>query len=267
MSTATVRRFGLDIPISDEGAGQALLLLNGLAAGIGSWDPVRAHLGGYRTIAFDPPGSGSVSAPRVPVSVRRLASLAVHVLDRVAVERAHVVGYSFGGAVAQELARRHPDRVASLVLLCTTFAGCATTVDPRVGAALLNPWRFRNPVRYAQVAPRLLGGQLRADAAFREGYVASRVAAPPSAEGYLGQLLAAATWTSLPWLHSLHVPALVIAGDDDPIIPHRSVRLMAALLRDARLVVVAGGHLLPWERPAQVASLISDFVGGVAMSA
>lgn len=259
MNHRSLHRYGVDVLITDEGEGVPVLLMNGLAAGSAGWAPVRARLGGYRTIAFDPPGSGGTPAARRPLSIRLLADLAADVLDRQGVDAAHVVGYSFGGAVAQELAHRHPHRVRTLTLLCTSFAGAASATDPRVALALLNPRRLRDPGAYARTAARLLGGRARTDPDFRERYAQERVAAAPSVTGYVHQLLAAATWTSLPWLHGIRVPTLVVAASDDPIVPPWAGAVLARCVRNGRRIVLAGGHLLPIERPGDVADLLHGF--------
>ena len=79
--------------------------------------------------------------------------------------------------------------------------------------------------------------------------------------GYLAQLYAIAGWTSLPWLSRLRQPTLVIAGDDDPIVPLVNGRLLNRLIPDARLHVVdGGGHLFLLERPAEMADLVTRFL-------
>jgi pimeloyl-ACP methyl ester carboxylesterase len=79
--------------------------------------------------------------------------------------------------------------------------------------------------------------------------------------GYLSQLFAIAGWTSLPWLSRLRQPTLVVAGDDDPIVPLVNGRMLARLIPDARLhVVPGGGHLFLLERPREMAALITEFL-------
>ena len=85
----------------------------------------------------------------------------------------------------------------------------------------------------------------------------------PTLRGYLGQLYAIAGWTSLPWLHGLRQPTLVLAGDDDPIVPSTNGRILARCIPGARLHVVrGGGHLFLLERPSEMATLVADFVVG-----
>ena len=81
--------------------------------------------------------------------------------------------------------------------------------------------------------------------------------------GYFGQLYAISGWTSLPWLRTLRQPTLVLAGDDDPIVPLVNGRILARWIPDARLhVVPGGGHLFLLERPAEMAALVAGFLNG-----
>jgi pimeloyl-ACP methyl ester carboxylesterase len=83
----------------------------------------------------------------------------------------------------------------------------------------------------------------------------------PSTWGYLGQLFAIGGWTSLPWLHRLRQPTLVLAGDDDPIVPLLNGRILARRIPDARLHVVdGGGHLFLLEQPARIAAAVAGFL-------
>ena len=82
---------------------------------------------------------------------------------------------------------------------------------------------------------------------------------PPSIKGYYYQILSLVGWSSLPWLHKLRVPTLVMAGDDDPIIPLINARLMAARLPHGRLRVVDCGHLFLLTRAGTLAPEIEAF--------
>jgi len=89
----------------------------------------------------------------------------------------------------------------------------------------------------------------------------ARFTRAPSLSGYLAQLYAIAGWTSLPWLYRLPQPTLVLAGDDDPIVPLVNGRILHRLIPDSRLHVLnGGGHLFLLERAADIGSLVTDFV-------
>ena len=118
---AVVTSDGVTLSVSDQGQGEPVLLLHGLAASADlNWRApgiIRALLGqGYRVIAPDARGHGGSSSPADGVYGARLVADAVAVLDALGVQRAHVVGYSMGGMTGLALTARHPERVRSLVL-------------------------------------------------------------------------------------------------------------------------------------------------------
>lgn len=254
---------GHRLRVSVAGSGRPLLLLNGFGVSVELWNPLREALHGVRTIAFDPPGVGESPIPRLPVSIRSLAHLATRLLDELGEDAADVLGVSMGGAVAQELAHRAPARVRRLVLCATSCGLGSVPGHPLALALLVNPMRNYSS-RYARwAAPHMLGGRLRSSPGAAATYVALRNSRPPELLGFVWQMLGTAGWSSLPWLHSLRMPVLVVAGDDDPIVPLPNARLLASRIPDARLHVVrGGGHLFLVESLDVVGPVIEDFLGG-----
>jgi len=110
---------GHRLRVSVEGTGPPLLLINGLAANIELWRPLRDLLPARQTIAFDPPGIGGSPASPDQLWLTDLADIVDGLLSQVAYDGVDVLGYSFGGALAQQLARQHPQRVRRLVLAAT----------------------------------------------------------------------------------------------------------------------------------------------------
>jgi pimeloyl-ACP methyl ester carboxylesterase len=172
-----------------------------------------------------------------------------------------VLGYSFGGGLAQELAHRAPDRVRRLVL-CATAPGLGGS-PPRPMAALMlaTPARYYHPRLLELSVAHIAGGRTARNPGALARHAGERLLHPPSALGYAYQLYAVAGWSSLPWLRSVTQPTLVVAGDDDPAVPLRNGRLLAARLPHARLhVVKGGGHLFLLDEPENVAGVIREFL-------
>ena len=130
------------VRVATSGDGPALLLLNGIGAPVEIWQPLLPQLGQVRAIAFDAPGSGGTAAGSWPLSMRGHAQLALDVLDALACPRAAVLGFSFGGLVAQELAFSAAARVERLVLASTSLRVGQPARQP-AGAARA---RFARPV-------------------------------------------------------------------------------------------------------------------------
>lgn len=163
--------------------------------------------------------------------------------------------------MAQQLARSAPERVAGLVLAATGPGVGGIPGAPHILLSLATPRRYRDPEYYRQIAGRVYGGAARRDPVALLHAGPRNVAGPPSTWGYAGQLYGLAGWSSLPWLHRLPHPTLLMAGDDDPIVPVINSRLIAWRIQDSRLhVVPGGGHLFILERPAEVADLVRSFL-------
>ena len=251
----------LDVRIAIRGTGPPLLLVTGIGAHLDMWAPFVRLLEGREVIAFDLPGTGLSKRPLIPMRMHALARHVSTLLDILGHRRVDVLGYSLGGAVAQELARRAPDRVRRLVL-CATSPGLFA-LPPRPVAALLlaTPARYYHPLLFRLTVPRIAGGRTAREPALLRLQSGLRLAHPPDLLGYAYQLFAATGWTSTPWLHRLRQPTLVIAGDDDPAIPLANARLLARRIPDARLLVVkGGGHLFLIDEPESVIAAVHAFL-------
>jgi poly(3-hydroxyoctanoate) depolymerase len=262
-SVAFVRAAGLRLRVGRRGAGPPLLLITGIGAHLDMWAPFARHAGRRELIAFDPPGAGLSQRPRLPLRMGGLAEVVRELLDVLRVERIDVLGYSFGGALAQELARRDPDRVRRLVL-CATGPGLGGT-PPRPLAALMlaTPARYYHPRLVALTIPYIAGGRTAREPGVLATHAGERLLHPPHPLGYAFQLYAVTGWSSLRWLKELSQPTLVVAGERDPSVPLRNARILATRMPNARLhVVKGGGHLFLLDEPENVAGAIGAFLDG-----
>ena len=222
---------GLRITARRTGSGDPLLLLNGLSRPMESWTDFAGALRGRTVITLDGPGVGASQTPVVPYSMPMLSDIAARVLDAVGIEKADIVGFSHGGVVAQQFAVGHPARVNRLVLLSTSCG---------VGAV---PGRARDATRIL-LAPNHATRWPR-----------------PDPLGLLWQIAAISTWSSIPVLGCIDAPTLVICGDHDTAVPPANSRLLAARIRNARLVTIQAGHDLQKPGPAAiVAQLVEQFL-------
>jgi pimeloyl-ACP methyl ester carboxylesterase len=253
---------GTAVHVREHGAGPPLLLINGIGAHSGMWRPLEQALPDVRLIAFDAPGTGRSPTPAIPFTIPQLAALAEELLARLGLERAAVLGYSFGGLVAQHLARRAPERVERLVLVATTPGWGGVPGSLRTLMRMSTPLRYYWRAYYEATIGDLMGGRLRHDEAFVRRHGQERRGHPPDPLGYAWQLAAlAGDAGSLPWLHRVAVPALVVAGDDDPVMPLPNSLLLAHRLPRARLLVAPGeGHLLLFDPKSRALPAIRGFV-------
>lgn len=245
--------------------GPPLLLLNGLGAPLEIFEPLLHELVGRRTITFDAPGSGQSETPGLPLSIAGHARIALDLLDHLGVTTVDVLGFSFGGMVAQELAHLAPGRVRSLVLASTSCGWGAVPGTPAAVMAIATPERYYSRTAFEAMAPDYVGGRESADLEFLHGQARARRAHPPNVRGYMYQFWAAASWSSLLWLPELTQPTLVLAGEADPLIPALNAQVLTTLLPRARVHIVPdGGHLCLFERAADLAPRIEAFLTAAA---
>ncbi len=175
--------------------GPALLLLNGIGASLDMLEPVARHLPGRRLIMLDLPGTGASPALRRPVRLPRYAAIALGLLDVLGVECTDVLGYSWGGALAQELAHRAPDRVSAVVLGATSTGLGGQPPAPWVLALMATPARRHHSATYLRLVSPLIFGS-GPGGARDSAHVRARRRTPPSLVGYGQQLYAISGWSS-----------------------------------------------------------------------
>ena len=221
------------------------------------WEPLLPYLTGFRTIAFDPPGIGRSPRPALLMSMQALASVGAVLLDELGIESAHVLGASFGGAVAQHMAICHPGRVRRLVLASTSFGTFAIPGHPTALWHIIHPGSHRG--RMEEIAGDTFGGRLRAEP---ELVRAMPIRSPRNIPAALHDMAAA---------HRLDEPAVAVddppaharhlRSDDDPDRPRQvNHRIMAALIPHAQLHIIGGrrSNVVLMDSPARVAPTSSQ---------
>jgi poly(3-hydroxyalkanoate) depolymerase len=227
------------------GTGEAtpLLLCCGIGASFEVLQPfVDALDPAIEVVRFDVPGVGGSPGASFPYGFPGLAWLAAQLTRQLGYARIDVLGISWGGALAQQLAFQHARLVRRLVLVSTGTGSLMVPGHPRVLARMLTPRRYEDPAYAASVIGELYGGSARTNPApvlalFGDGMRRA------SWRGYGNQLLAGFGWTSLPLLPFVRQPTLILAGDDDPVVPLVNARILRRLLPHARLHVYRGGHV------------------------
>lgn len=242
-----------------QGAGPSLVLINGL--GFGRWSffkQVPDLSRRFATITFE------ASEGRDPEGViEGLASDVVGLLDHLGVKRAHVLGTSLGGFVAQELALTRPDLVGRLVLVSTGDGGRGSeqmslgTMGTMFGLGALSPkqaarrglegatserYRAKNPEEFERIVDK-------------------RLADSPSAVSFYEQALAGSRFDDSGEVGRIGSPALVIHGSQDRYVPPSNARALADAIPNARLRIIEGaGHLVFIERAAEVNREVAEFL-------
>jgi poly(3-hydroxyalkanoate) depolymerase len=237
-----------------------LLLLNGIGASLELLQPFVDELPpGIEVIRFDVPGIGGSPMPVVPYHMATLAPLVGTLVRRLGHERVDVMGFSWGGGLAQQFAVAQRKQTRRLVLAATGTGSLMVPARPGVLAKMLTPRRHRDPAYAAAIAGEIYGGTMRTNPE-RAADVLHAFTRKGPRRGYYYQLLAGTGWSSLPALGLIRQRTLIIAGDDDPIIPVVNARIMARGIPNSRLHLYHGGHLALLTEATELAPVVDRFL-------
>ncbi len=230
---STEHVYGLSLRVARwrEGApGTPLLFLNGIGADIAAAAPLLAQIDGREVWTLDMPGVGGSPDALLPYAAPTIAAVVMEIADRLGHKVIDVAGFSWGGALAQQVAIQFPGRMRRLVLMATT---------PTVGA------------------PGIGWGALLDD-----DMLASGLKLPTATPlGLAYQSMAMAGWTSAAMLpHLKGTPVLVLMGERDGVVPACHGQAIAELIDGAELEVVPGSHLFPFTHAATISVRISAFL-------
>ena len=254
---------GIDLHHTVEGDGdQTVLLVNGLADDLGTWElQVPALLGaGYRVVRFDNRGIGASDRPAGPYSAELLAADTRGLVDALGLRDVHLVGVSMGGMIAQRYALAHPGELRSLTLACTyaapgPFCSRMFALWAELARSHGVPFVMREVTLWAFTLDffRSRGTEL---AAFEAGMAQL----DQSPEAYLAQLAVIQDFDTTAELGALDVPTLVLAGDRDVLIPTALSHELHTLVPGSTWRTTPGGHACLWEHPDPFNSALLDFL-------
>ena len=243
----------VDIHYEVYGNGEPLVLIPGFAAGAWIWFKQVASLATkFKVVTFDPRGIGQSSFDSEPLTMRSLADDTAALLRGLGVERAHILGVSFGGFVAQEFGLAYPEATRTLSLCCTSFGG-PNHVSPSIDilTAVLSRNGFNTEERIRRILlPAFSSDFVRSHPSEVDEVIKLRLANPVVEEAFNAQLKAGIGFDAESRVDGIKAPTLVFSGDADRIVPVQNSRNLAERIPGARLRLVAGGgHLFFIEEP------------------
>ncbi|GAC1532249.1 MAG: alpha/beta hydrolase [Acidimicrobiales bacterium] len=250
---------GVRLYYEEGGEGPPLLVISGTGADLRNRpSPLEWPLASsFRLVAYDQRGLGQSDQPAQPYTMAEYADDATAILDAVGLDQAHVLGVSFGGMVAQELAIRHPDRVNRLVLACTSSGGEGTPSYPLHDlAGLPEGERAERTMELSDI--RWSKSWVAANAA-RAATIRDSFRRPPPSPGGLRQLEARRHHDTWNRLGEICAPTLVCAGRYDGIAPVANSEAIVSRIPGSQLRVFEGGHLFLAQDP-QAFAAITDFL-------
>ena len=258
-----VRLLGHDVRVAvrpGTAPGPPLVLCNGIGASLDLLQPfVDETDPRIEVVRFDVPGVGGSPMPKLPYNFALLACFVGRLLYRLGYDRFDALGISWGGGLAQQLAFQFPRRCRRLVLVSTGTGMLMVPARVSVLNKMLTPRRYRDPAYAKAIAAELYGGRMRRQPG-EVRHVAYEQERLGPGTGYFLQLLAGVGWSSLPALPIIRQPTLILAGNDDPLIPLVNARIMRALLPNASLHVFDDGHLGLLTAADELGPLVSRFL-------
>ena len=262
MPVAHVRDIDINYELDGDGP-QTIVLINGLADDLNSWAFQLEDLlaAGYRVLRFDNRGIGASSKPAGPYSSRMLADDAKALADSLGITGFHLMGVSMGGMIAQEYALAYPGDLRSATFACTyaapgPFCGRMFAMWADMAPVLGVPFVMRDVTLWAFTVPFFSArGEELAEFETAMAYMDQPVHA------YLAQLAVIRQHDTTARLGQLAVPSLVLAGEQDILIPVSLSRELHAAIPGAQWAAVPGGHACLWEHPQQFNQAFLDFIG------
>jgi 3-oxoadipate enol-lactonase len=231
-----------------QGQGEALVLIPGMGANHTSWfRQLPAFTKHFRVITFDPRSIGRSERPQQPYGFKALADDVVGLMDYLGIRKAHILGQSLGGLVAQEVAIDYPERVLKLVLVSSTMAG--DNVNP-TNPALMKEMGYAEGASEVDLSKldtrktmNVVIGMSFNRALYRKSmqWLSRFFVKPEMFDGLSDQLRAIAGHNTIDRLQSIKAPTLVITGAEDRIVFPQASESLAARIAGARLVMVKGG--------------------------
>lgn len=244
-----------------ETSNETFLCFNGVGLGLEALLPLASELPDRRTILIDAPGIGGSSEAPGPYRLSKLCDMVVEVLDSLGIDRIHLFGVSWGGAVAQQFAYQYPERCASLILAATSSGLLSIPGNLGLFAQFANPKKLLSLSFLSKISPEL--ATLGKNALNENARVLALAMKGLRPKGYLHQILAMTGWTSWPWLPRIQTPTLILMGKNDPLMLVSNGRIIASRLPNAELDIMPFGHLFVYTQPSETARKIGDFLGSI----
>jgi pimeloyl-ACP methyl ester carboxylesterase len=237
---------GININYQVEGQGEPLVMIMGFTANRSGWMPQTPFFKKYyRVITFDNRGVGKSDKPPGPYSTRMMADDTAGLMDFLRIEKAHIMGISMGGMIAQELAINYPHRVMKLVLAATYVRQDETSGD---SAELARFWQLTPEKKLSAMIGLAFNKPLYRFIFALLGRIQTKFVGASGRVGAAGQGEACRQHDTLERLPLITTPTLVIVGTGDRIIKPVSSEVIAGKIPNAKLVKVEGGsHYFSFE--------------------
>lgn len=246
MPTLTVNN--IKIYYEQHGHGDDLILIGGLTSDHHVWNStLREFSKHFRVTIFDNRGAGQSDAPDYPYTMKMMADDTIALMNALKISRAHMVGHSMGGGIAQQIALIAPEKINKLVLVCSrskssalaniVFSTREKLIEKNVGDELIAQYMM----------PFLFGDELLSNSLLVKGFIqwSAKNPFPQSELGYRHQLHASSTRDFSEELHNISMPTLIIAGEEDILMRPKNAEITAKSVKNGTFVVIKNCAHMP----------------------
>ncbi len=260
-----INGFEMNYEIEGPSGAPVVIMSHSLGADLTMWEPQMSVLKDrFRVLRFDTRGHGGSGAPGDAYAMEDLASDLKLLLDGLEIERAHLVGLSMGGMIGQVFALRHPEMLSSLVLCDTAARGATDSGAVEKWEQRIHDVRSNGMEDMAnQAIPRWFTGpyiEKNLDLMERVQAMIRRT----SPDGYVGCARAIMGYNVIDRLSEIHLPALIIVGEEDVATPVESARVMHEGIVGSELKIIpSASHLSNIEQAEIFNRSLLDFLGRV----
>jgi pimeloyl-ACP methyl ester carboxylesterase len=260
-----IKANGIEFYYEIHGSGPTLVMLEGLGYASWMWHRQVEELAKHFTVViFDNRGVGYTDKPEVEYSIRLFAEDTAELLRALHIEKAHILGVSMGGFIAQELAITYPEMVDKLILCCTSFGGPNSVPIPQETLDLMMGGGGRDNTsekgRHA-VSTALNLETLAKHEDIIDFIIEEQRKNPQPKPAYQRQLFAGASFNSETRVHTIEAETLILAGRGDRVVPCENARLLHEKIPQSKTIIIEGsGHLFFMEKPVVTNRLIIEYL-------
>lgn len=254
----------IDLYYEQEGVGEDLILIGGLTSDSQVWkSALRILSKHFRVLIFDNRGAGKSSVPDYPYTTTMMAKDTLGLMDALNIPRAHIVGHSMGGCIAQQIAITAPHRVNKLVVACsrTKISVIANMIFSMRETLQIQGVPITTLAEY--VLPFLFSEQFLKSTTYVNGFIqwTANNPNPQSLMGYQHQLHAVKTHDISDKIEHIIAPTLVLAGEEDIVMPAKHAEAFAASLKNGRFMAFQQcAHMPHVEYPKEFAETVLRFL-------
>jgi pimeloyl-ACP methyl ester carboxylesterase len=261
---------GINLYYEVHGAGYPLVLIRGFGSNADHWYcQTPGFSSRYNVVTFDNRGIGRSDKPDVPCTISIMADDTVGLMDAIGISKAHILGISMGGMIAQEIALRYPQRVHGLILACTHCGGDRAVRPSEEIARIFVEYIFTGSQEAAQNTPKCLFTErtLREAPEVVERYQEVSRRFPPTSEAMIRQWEAIQGHDTWEDLSHVQAPTLVLSGTDDVLVPPENSRILAERIPNAQLrLIEGGGHQFLVEKADAFNRVVLEFLEALPKS-